>query len=140
LTMEGVYRRSGSTMDIRDVHAVISRVGTATNGQFSDSDATIAPDDTDVPSVTSVLKEYLRNLPDPLMTTDTYTLWVDAANKGSSAERIHAYRTISALMPTAHAATLRFLMRHLKRIADHQHENKMTPNNLAVVFAPNILR
>ncbi|KAJ2843565.1 hypothetical protein IWW36_005517 [Coemansia brasiliensis] len=31
-------------------------------------------------------------------------------------------------------------MRHLKRIADHQHENKMTPNNLAVVFAPNILR
>ncbi|KAJ2451432.1 Rho-type gtpase-activating protein [Coemansia sp. RSA 2336] len=140
LTMEGVYRRSGSTMDIRDVHAVIARVGTATNGQFSDSDATIAPDDTDVPSVTSILKEYLRNLPDPLMTTDTYTLWVDAANKSSSAERIHAYRTISALMPMAHAATLRFLMRHLKRIADHQHENKMTPNNLAVVFAPNILR
>ncbi|KAJ2311464.1 Rho-type gtpase-activating protein [Coemansia sp. RSA 2704] len=139
LTMEGVYRRSGSTVDIREVQGAIARVGAATGGRFDDPAAEIAAADMDVTSVTSVLKQYLRDLPDPLLTTDTYQMWVQGANVAGS-ERARVYRTISDAMPAAHAATLRFLMRHLKRVADHQSENKMTTNNLSVVFAPNILR
>ncbi|KAJ2798189.1 Rho-type gtpase-activating protein, partial [Coemansia guatemalensis] len=139
LTMEGVYRRSGSTMDINTVQAEIQRIGTATNGKFDDLSVSIAAPDMDVTSVTSVLKQYFRDLPNPLMTESTYHLWVQAANIDPPEERIKIYRTIADSMPTAHAETLRFLMRHLKRISEHQQENKMTTNNLSVVFAPNIL-
>ncbi|KAJ1934459.1 Rho-type gtpase-activating protein, partial [Kickxella alabastrina] len=137
LTMEGVYRRSGSTMDIRAVQVDISRVAEATGNKFFD--APIADSDVDVTSVTSVLKQYFRDLPNPLMTSDTYHLWVQAANIGSAEERIKVYRTISDSMPRTHSETLRFLMSHLKLVADNQAENKMTTNNLSVVFAPNIL-
>ncbi|KAJ2618122.1 Rho-type gtpase-activating protein [Coemansia sp. RSA 1365] len=139
LTMEGVYRRSGSTMDINTVQAEIQRIGTATNGKFDDLSVSIASPDMDVTSVTSVLKQYFRDLPNPLMTESTYHLWVQAANIDPPEERIKIYRTICDSMPTAHAETLRFLMRHLKRISEHQQENKMTTNNLSVVFAPNVL-
>ncbi|KAJ2049098.1 Rho-type gtpase-activating protein [Coemansia sp. RSA 455] len=138
LTMEGVYRRSGSTMDIRAVQMEITRVATATNNRFGDEPA-IAPSDTDVTSVTSVLKQYFRDLPNPLMTSETYHLWVQASNIASSEERVKVYRTISDSMPVPHSETLRYLMTHLKRVADHHQDNKMTPNNLSVVFAPNIL-
>ncbi|KAJ1669883.1 Rho-type gtpase-activating protein, partial [Coemansia sp. RSA 25] len=138
LTMEGVYRRSGSTMDIRAVQMEITRVAAATGNQFGD-DPAIAPSDTDVTSVTSVLKQYFRDLPNPLMTSETYHLWVQASNIASSEERVKIYRTISDSMPQPHSETLRYLMTHLKRVADNHHDNKMTPNNLSVVFAPNIL-
>ncbi|KAJ2747332.1 Rho-type gtpase-activating protein [Coemansia sp. BCRC 34301] len=138
LTMEGVYRRSGSTMDIRAVQMEIARVATATGNQFGD-DPVIATSDTDVSSVTSVLKQYFRDLPNPLMTSETYHLWVQASNIVSSEERVKVYRTISDSMPQPHSETLQYLMTHLKRVADHQQDNKMTPNNLSVVFAPNIL-
>ncbi|KAJ2416088.1 Rho-type gtpase-activating protein [Coemansia sp. RSA 2530] len=138
LTMEGVYRRSGSTMDIRAVLVEITRQATATANRFGDEPA-IAPGETDVSSVTSVLKQYFRDLPNPLMTAETYHLWVQASNIASAEERVKVYRTISESMPVAHGETLRYLMTHLKRVADHQQENKMTANNLSVVFAPNIL-
>ncbi|KAJ2881527.1 Rho-type gtpase-activating protein, partial [Coemansia asiatica] len=137
LTMEGVYRRSGSTMDIRAVLIEVSNVAEATNNRFRD--AAIAPSSADVTSVTSVLKQYFRDLPNPLMTSETYHLWVHTASIASVDERIKVYRTISDSMPDAHSETLRFLMTHLKRVSDNQQENKMTTNNLSVVFAPNIL-
>ncbi|KAJ2505189.1 Rho-type gtpase-activating protein [Coemansia sp. RSA 2049] len=148
ISMEGVYRRSGSTMDIREVQMQISKISQLTNQKFdisADGDQQqqqqyrISEPDMDVASVTSVLKQYFRDLPNPLMTSATYNLWVQAANVNPPEERVKVYRTIADSMPRAHSETLRFMMTHLKRIADNQKENKMTTNNLSVVFAPNIL-
>ncbi|KAJ1939519.1 Rho-type gtpase-activating protein, partial [Linderina macrospora] len=138
LTMEGVYRKSGSTMDIRAIQMNVTQISVATNGKFAGTPP-IASADADVTSVTSVLKQYFRELPDPLMTFETYHLWVQAAGIGTDEEKIRVYRTISDSMPHEHAETLKYLMLHLKRIAEYQQDNKMTPNNLSVVFAPNIL-
>jgi hypothetical protein len=43
-------------------------------------------------------------------------------------------------MPEKHRDCLEFLMFHLDRVAQRQGENLMTPKNLAVVFAPTIMR
>ncbi|KAJ1941003.1 Rho-type gtpase-activating protein, partial [Linderina pennispora] len=138
LTMEGVYRKSGSTMDIRAIQMNVTQISVATNGKFAGTPP-IASADADVTSVTSVLKQYFRELPDPLLTFETYHLWVQAAGIGSDEEKVRVYRTISDSMPHEHSETLKYLMLHLKRIAEYQQNNKMTPNNLSVVFAPNIL-
>uniref|UniRef100_A0A3B5MHS9 Rho-GAP domain-containing protein n=1 Tax=Xiphophorus couchianus TaxID=32473 RepID=A0A3B5MHS9_9TELE len=36
--------------------------------------------------------------------------------------------------------TLKFLVSHLKMVADHSEKNKMEPRNLALVFGPTLVR
>jgi len=43
-------------------------------------------------------------------------------------------------LPRSHRDTLEFLIFHLARVIDKQSENLMTATNLAVVFAPTIMR
>ncbi|KAG6311534.1 hypothetical protein E4U22_002584 [Claviceps purpurea] len=43
-------------------------------------------------------------------------------------------------MPERHRDCLEFLMFHLHRVAQREPENLMSPKNLAVVFAPTIMR
>jgi hypothetical protein len=43
-------------------------------------------------------------------------------------------------VPRAHRDCLQFLVFHLSRVIGHAKDNLMTPLNLAVVFAPTIMR
>ncbi|CAJ0951708.1 unnamed protein product [Ranitomeya imitator] len=43
-------------------------------------------------------------------------------------------------LPSYYYETLRFLVRHLKTVADHSEKNKMEPRNLALVFGPTLVR
>ncbi|XP_051930704.1 rho GTPase-activating protein 45 isoform X2 [Hippocampus zosterae] len=43
-------------------------------------------------------------------------------------------------LPKVNMATLRYLIRHLRRIAELEEENKMSPNNLGIVFGPSLMR
>ena len=36
--------------------------------------------------------------------------------------------------------TLEYLVHHLSKVASHSHETGMTPKNIAIVWAPNLLR
>lgn len=56
-----------------------------------------------------------------------------------STRRIEKFREILRQLPNAHYDTLRVLIRHLSRVADPKHNNKMQASNLAIVFAPSIM-
>ncbi|KAL6107690.1 arhgap45 [Pungitius sinensis] len=43
-------------------------------------------------------------------------------------------------LPKANLATLRYLIRHLRRIAELEGDNKMSPSNLGIVFGPSLMR
>ncbi|KAM9848320.1 rho GTPase-activating protein 45 isoform 2-T2 [Aulostomus maculatus] len=43
-------------------------------------------------------------------------------------------------LPKANIATLRYLVRHLRRIAELEEDNKMSPSNLGIVFGPSLMR
>ena len=43
-------------------------------------------------------------------------------------------------LPPPHYRTLAFLMKHLSKMADHAHVTNMHARNLAIVWAPNLLR
>ncbi|KAK3077983.1 hypothetical protein LTS18_008748, partial [Coniosporium uncinatum] len=55
-------------------------------------------------------------------------------------KRIQAMRMAINELPRSHRDTLEFLIFHLARVIDKQSENLMTATNLAVVFAPTIMR
>uniref|UniRef100_A0A667YTM5 Rho GTPase activating protein 45 n=1 Tax=Myripristis murdjan TaxID=586833 RepID=A0A667YTM5_9TELE len=43
-------------------------------------------------------------------------------------------------LPKANIATLRYIIRHLRRIAELEQDNKMSPSNLGIVFGPSLMR
>ncbi|XP_044056693.1 rho GTPase-activating protein 45 isoform X2 [Siniperca chuatsi] len=43
-------------------------------------------------------------------------------------------------LPKANIATMRYIIRHLRRIAELEEDNKMSPSNLGIVFGPSLMR
>lgn len=92
--------------------------------------------------VASLLKQFLRELPDPLMTSALYDVFVQCAGAvtvdGTSAH-VDAVLLACLLLPDVNLATLRYLVTFLMRVAAMSEHNKMDASNLAVCLAPNLL-
>uniref|UniRef100_A0A8C1YYL7 Myosin IXAa n=1 Tax=Cyprinus carpio TaxID=7962 RepID=A0A8C1YYL7_CYPCA len=112
LYSEGIYRKSGSTNKIKELKQGLD---TDVNGMNLD--------DYNINVIASVFKQWLRDLPNPLMTFELYEEFLRAMGK-----------------QITHLNTLERLIFHLVRIALQEETNRMSANALAIVFAPCILR
>jgi len=92
--------------------------------------------------VASLLKQFFRELPDPLLTSVLYDVFVQcvgaATMDGMSASR-DAVLLACLLLPDINLATLRYLVTFLKQVAANRDCNLMDARNLAVCLAPNLL-
>ncbi|KAF4126581.1 hypothetical protein GMORB2_0317 [Geosmithia morbida] len=133
MNQEGIYRKTGGN----------SQVNAIKEGFNKDEDFDISDPDMDITAVTSVLKQYFRKLPTPLLTYDVYDRVLesngDIVGVADETERCNHLRRTFATLPERHRDCLEFLMFHLDRVAQRQSENLMTPKNLAVVFAPTLM-
>uniref|UniRef100_A0A1Q3G1X8 Putative rho gtpase-activating protein 92b n=1 Tax=Culex tarsalis TaxID=7177 RepID=A0A1Q3G1X8_CULTA len=92
------------------------------------------------PHVTAgVLKKYLRSLPDPLLTFEFYPDFVAAAQKQSEPSRKAAILNIVNQLPRENYDNLRYLTKFLSYLSEKNQENKMSPQNIAIVMSPNLL-
>ncbi|KAM8850087.1 unconventional myosin-IXb isoform 3-T3 [Spinachia spinachia] len=129
LYTEGIYRKSGSTCRARELHQILE----------TDPDAPSLANYS-IHTVTGLVKRWLRELPDPLMTFSLYNDFLHAVELPEKAERIRAvYQKVDEL-PPANYSTLERLIFHLVRVAKEEEHNKMSPSSLAIVFAPCVLR
>ena len=88
----------------------------------------------------ATVKAFLRELPEPLL---TFSLYDDFLRAVSIQDRHDQAQTVFAIieqLPPACYQLLERLLFHLARVAHHERENRMSPNALAIVFAPCILR
>jgi hypothetical protein len=144
LDQEGIYRLSGSAARIDEMKARIDR------GQELRFEPT-----SNVHDATGVLKRFLRELPEGVLTERLYLYFLTAARCEQSASRVHFLRAVLRAMPRAHAMLTEFILRHLARVVAHQvcwnrarvlvsereqETNKMHANNVATVFGPLLLR
>ncbi|XP_017654657.1 rho GTPase-activating protein 45 isoform X2 [Nannospalax galili] len=112
--------------------------------------------------ISNVLKLYLRQLPEPLISFRLYhelvglakdSLKAEAEAKAASRGRqngseseaaalamVGRLRELMQDLPAENRATLQHLLRHLRRIIEVEQDNKMTPGNLGIVFGPTLLR
>ncbi|KAF2870854.1 hypothetical protein BDV95DRAFT_495996 [Massariosphaeria phaeospora] len=130
MDVEGVYRKSGAASQVTQV-----RNGFEANNEYDISDP-----DLDIHAVTSALKNYFRRLPVPLITYDIYDQFLDAGRIEENDQKAKAMQLVISDVPRAHRDCLQFLIFHLSRVMQHATDNLMTPLNLAVVFAPTIMR
>ncbi|XP_069693994.1 rho GTPase-activating protein 45-like isoform X2 [Periplaneta americana] len=96
--------------------------------------------------IANVLKLYLRQLPEPLLTFCLYTEFVRIAKERPSNSTTEVGAAIEELkelvckLPRHHYLTLAMLMQHLERVAHNADINNMPPSNLGIVFGPTLLR
>ncbi|XP_009330937.1 PREDICTED: SH3 domain-binding protein 1-like [Pygoscelis adeliae] len=90
-------------------------------------------------SQTGALKSYLRELPQPLMTFELYNEWVKVASLKDVDSRVQSLQDTCSRLPRESYNNLRYLIKFLAKLAEHQELNKMTPSNIAIVLGPNLL-
>ena len=93
----------------------------------------------DIHSVSSLVKLYFRELPSPVGTFHLYDEFVSSV-RASEELRIMKLREVISQLPDPNYNTLEFLLKHLHRISLRHKETGMTAKNLAIVWAPNLLR
>lgn len=94
----------------------------------------------DLHVVSSLLKAYLRKMPDSLVTSALYPHFIKADKIKDPKVRLEELRKLVRNLPKHNYHTLRHVIRHLKRVSDNSQVNKMEAKNLAIVFGPTIVR
>lgn len=124
---EGIYRKSGGTSQLKIITQLFE------NRQpfnLEDSDRF-----NDISAITSVLKNYFRELPEPLLTFELHEKFIDCVEtKTDPAKKEADMRELVRTLPKEHFDTLKVLVLHLHRVQGKAEENRMNSRNLGVVF------
>jgi len=88
--------------------------------------------DYDLAVVTSLLKQYLRELPDPILTSDLLSKFEDA----SEAQNIELTKLLIAELPLCNKHTLTWLIVHFTSIIENEKYTKMNTTNVGCVLCP----
>uniref|UniRef100_A0AAY4E4Z7 Unconventional myosin-IXa-like n=1 Tax=Denticeps clupeoides TaxID=299321 RepID=A0AAY4E4Z7_9TELE len=105
LYTEGIYRKSGSTNKIKELKMGL------------DADAnSMNLDDYNIHVIASVLKQWLRDLPNPLMTFELYEEFLRTTGSQDKREMIRGVYSVIDQLNRTHLSTLERLIFHLVRV------------------------
>lgn len=129
---EGILRVSGSAARIDclkadleacysrgdDLHAVLHRYGPH--------------------EVAAVLKQMLRDLPEPLLTSKYMDAFMQVQYLPALLKQLKALNLLVLLLPDAHRDTLLTITNFLADVTDLERKNKMSLLNVSMIMAPNL--
>ncbi|KAF2104734.1 RhoGAP-domain-containing protein [Rhizodiscina lignyota] len=133
LDMEGIYRVPGTAQQIQQLRAMYERDPEGVD--FRNPETFFH----DVNLVAGLLKQYFRELPEPLLTNENYGRFIEAARIQDPIVRRDSIHAAINELPDPNYATLRALVLHLQRVQSHEANNRMSSMNLAICFAPTIM-
>uniref|UniRef100_A0A3B3V2C9 Rho GTPase-activating protein 22-like n=1 Tax=Poecilia latipinna TaxID=48699 RepID=A0A3B3V2C9_9TELE len=127
----GLFRQPGRTSLVKELQEAFD------SGERPSFDS-----GTDVHTVASLLKLYLRQLPEPLVPYSHYQDFLLCGQKLLSDRTVGLEELTNLLheLPVANFNLLNFICRFLNEVQSCSSSNKMNVQNLATVFGPNILR
>jgi hypothetical protein len=134
LSVEGVFRKNGNIKRLNEAMAIIDKDGCDAIDLTKEN----------VVQVAALLKKYLRELPDPLLTFKLHRLFIASQKIADEDKRRRVLHLTCCLLPKAHRDCLEILCSFFKWVAsfhqvDEESGSKMDTHNLATVIAPNIL-
>jgi hypothetical protein len=132
LKEQGIYRISGAKNAIEGLKQALStQAPESVNfeyGEFSD-----------VHTIAGAIKQWYRELPEPVVPFAYYHRLIAAEGIESHDERLYAIRDVIWEFPRHHFQLLQRTAEHLGRVADEAESNKMQPHNLGLVFGTSLL-
>ncbi|XP_036379245.1 uncharacterized protein zgc:153345 [Megalops cyprinoides] len=136
LHTEGLFRKTGSLSRIRTLRIELEQGEPVFSPPLSSA---LQPCD-----VASLLKQFLRELPSPLIPLELQGALCRAQGLGAEGGwvggRDGVTLLVTALFPPSHARALRYFCAFLRRAAQRCSENRMEIGSLALVIAPNLLQ
>uniref|UniRef100_A0A6B2L648 Rho-GAP domain-containing protein n=1 Tax=Arcella intermedia TaxID=1963864 RepID=A0A6B2L648_9EUKA len=132
LELDGIFRESGNQSEIAELRSKID------SGEKVDLSTASS-----MHTVTGLLKLYFRELPEPLLTFQLHDKFLSIAEKVSpncEQEYISAVRTLIQELPKVNFVLLKELTVFLHEITQRSSKNRMTADNIGIVFGPNLLR
>ncbi|KAL8181322.1 UNVERIFIED_CONTAM: hypothetical protein K2H54_053830 [Gekko kuhli] len=87
----------------------------------------------------AVITDFLRNIPDSVLSSEMHSLWMEAMDKETRAHKTEAVKSLVNQLPEANLILLRHLFGVLRHIEQNSVENQMNASNLALCIAPNML-
>ncbi|KAG6920429.1 Rho GTPase activating protein 9, partial [Chelydra serpentina] len=149
LDADGIYRVSGNLAVIQKLRFVVDRERAVTSdGRYvfpeqpcQEERLSLAdPEWDDVHVVTGALKLFFRELPEPLVPFALFDAFVAAVKLPASGERVQRLGELVQSLPPPNYATLRYILAHLRKVMEHADINRMTRQNIGIVFGPTLLR
>eukprot|EP01134_Creolimax_fragrantissima_P005409 CFRG5409T1 len=126
---EGIFRLSGMSSEIASYK---DRLDRGINVGFESEE--------NPHNIAGLVKLYLRELPEPLMTWDMYEPFIVPQQYYDADRRIDFYRGLVSCLPEINRSLLCRLCKFFNEIAKHAELTKMHFENLATVLGPNIFK
>ncbi|XP_014736027.1 PREDICTED: rho GTPase-activating protein 10 [Sturnus vulgaris] len=131
---QGLYRVVGVSSKVQRLLSLLMDSKTCNEVDLENSV------DWEVKTITSAMKQYLRSLPEPLMTYELHGEFIVPAKSGSPESRVNAVHFLVHKLPEKNKEMLEILVKHLANVSKHAKRNLMTVANLGVVFGPTLMR
>ncbi|XP_071856263.1 uncharacterized protein isoform X1 [Bombus fervidus] len=122
---QGIFRKSANVRIVRELRDQIESTGDPS-----------CLEDAPIIAVAALLKDFLRSLPDPLLTSHLFPLWMDSLDTPNPVQTI---KNILDRLPKANYTLLSHLICVLHHVARRSKHNLMCASNLGVCCGPSLL-
>ncbi|XP_058525084.1 SLIT-ROBO Rho GTPase-activating protein 2 isoform X2 [Ochotona princeps] len=130
LQHEGIFRVSGSQVEVNDIKNAFERGEDPLAGDQNDHD---------MDSIAGVLKLYFRGLEHPLFPKDIFHDLTACVTMENLQERALHIRKVLLVLPKTTLIIMRYLFAFLNHLSQFSEENMMDPYNLAICFGPSLM-
>ncbi|XP_063329486.1 rho GTPase-activating protein 15 isoform X2 [Pelmatolapia mariae] len=149
LETDGIYRVSGNLAVIQKLRFLVNHErAVTTDGRYMFPAELVQEEKLnldeseweDIHVITGALKLFFRELPEPLVPYGFFTDIVETVKMSDYMDKIDRLKCLVLNMPPPNHDTLQFMCRHLKRVLEHSETNRMTTQNIGIVFGPTLMR
>lgn len=123
---EGIYRVSGMKSKVDELKTAYDREECPCLEEYEPY------------TVASLLKQYLRELPDNLLGRDLVPRFEDACGRASEAEKLHEFQRLLTEVPEGSRLLLAWLITHMDHVIAREADTKMNIQNISIVLHPTV--
>ncbi|KAI9260172.1 hypothetical protein BY458DRAFT_588349 [Sporodiniella umbellata] len=137
MSVEGVFRKNGNIRQLNELAETLDQLNKASSDKAVDGTINSLLCKQSPIQLSALLKRYLRELPEPLLTFSFYKLFIQCnKTEGDNKRMLHM---ACCLLPKSNRDTMIMIFSCLKWIGSFSDANRMGVSNLACVVAPSVL-
>lgn len=126
MTCEGIYRMSGVKSKVQQLRACCNR------------HELLCLSEHEPHVVASLLKQFLRELPDPVLTSELCPKFEEAAGIKDETKRVEAIQRLIEQLPNPNRLLLSWVFVHMTNVIRMERHNKMNLQNVSIVLSPSM--
>ncbi|KAM6976714.1 rho GTPase-activating protein 15-like isoform 2-T2 [Aplochiton taeniatus] len=150
LETDGIYRVSGNLATIQKLRFMVNHErAVTTDGRYMFPSEFVQEEKLDLDRgdwgedihvITGALKLFFRELPEPLVPYGFFTDIMETVKMSDYLDKVDRLKCLVLGMPPPNHDTMQFIFQHLRRVMNRSDTNRMTTQNIGIVFGPTLLR